>query len=126
MAVDLTRPDGRVLGVDLIPTQPPEGVSTIQGNFLSPKVQDFIKKFLHDQNRGRSSSDNLKSEQSSTPATDNGQEDSLTSSECKDGEDAEQANVAEKPYDQSDDRTVDVVLSDMFVTPTSGNTISQI
>lgn len=53
VAIDLTQPHGRVLGVDLIPVQPPKGVSTIQGDFLSPHVQAEIKSFLRDPDRGR-------------------------------------------------------------------------
>jgi len=53
VAVDLTKPNGRVLGVDLIPVQPPRGVSTIQGDFLSPEVQNDVKAFLRDPDRGR-------------------------------------------------------------------------
>jgi 21S rRNA (uridine2791-2'-O)-methyltransferase len=49
----MIRPNGRVLGVDLIPAQPPRGVSTIQGDFLSPDVQASIRSFLRDPNRGR-------------------------------------------------------------------------
>lgn len=41
------------MGVDLIPVQPPKGVSTIQGDFLSPYVQGEIKSFLKDPDRGR-------------------------------------------------------------------------
>lgn len=44
--MDRTHPNGLVLGIDVIPAQPPHGVSTIQGNFLSPAVQDEVKKFL--------------------------------------------------------------------------------
>ncbi|EXJ93023.1 23S rRNA (-2'-O)-methyltransferase [Capronia epimyces CBS 606.96] len=53
VAVDLTKPRGRILGVDLLPVQPPKGVSTIQGDFLSPHVQAEIKSFLRDPERGR-------------------------------------------------------------------------
>ena len=42
-----------MLGIDIIPAQPPKGVSTIQGNFLSPAVQEEVKKFLRESNRGR-------------------------------------------------------------------------
>ena len=51
--MDRTFPNGRVLGIDIIPTQPPKGVSTIQGNFLSPTVQEEVKRFLRDSDRGR-------------------------------------------------------------------------
>ena len=46
VAVDRTHPNGKVLGIDIIPAQPPKGVSTIQGNFLSPTVQYEVKSFL--------------------------------------------------------------------------------
>src|SRR5689334_10927813 len=49
----MTKPSGRVLGVDIIPAQPPRGVSTIQGDFLSPDIQNEIKTFLRDPDRGR-------------------------------------------------------------------------
>ncbi|KAK3350183.1 FtsJ-like methyltransferase-domain-containing protein [Lasiosphaeria hispida] len=48
VAVERTKPGGRVVGIDLIPAQPPRGVSTIQGNFLSPRVQAMVKQFLAD------------------------------------------------------------------------------
>ncbi|PYH47711.1 RlmE family RNA methyltransferase [Aspergillus saccharolyticus JOP 1030-1] len=53
VAVARTEPGGRILGVDVIPAQPPKGVSTIQGNFLNPEVQDYVRKFVRDPNRGR-------------------------------------------------------------------------
>jgi 21S rRNA (uridine2791-2'-O)-methyltransferase len=46
VALDRTAPDGRVVGIDIIPAQPPRGVSTIQGDFLSPGVQGMVKQFL--------------------------------------------------------------------------------
>ena len=46
VAVDRTAPGGTVVGIDIIPAQPPKGVSTIQGNFLSPGVQGLVKQFL--------------------------------------------------------------------------------
>lgn len=53
VAVSRTQPNGRVLGVDIIPAQPPKGVSTIQGNFLAPEIQAYIQDFLRSPNRGR-------------------------------------------------------------------------
>ncbi|KAH6842515.1 FtsJ-like methyltransferase-domain-containing protein [Chaetomium sp. MPI-CAGE-AT-0009] len=46
VAVDRIGPNGTVLGIDIIPAQPPKGVSTIQGNFLSPGVQAMVKQVL--------------------------------------------------------------------------------
>ncbi len=51
--MDRTFPNGRVLGIDIIPAQPPKGVSTVQGNFLSPAVQEEVKRFLRESDRGR-------------------------------------------------------------------------
>ncbi|KAI5291348.1 2' O-ribose methyltransferase [Ascosphaera aggregata] len=53
VAAELTKPNGRVIGVDIIPAQPPRGVSTIQGNFLQPKVQAYVREYLRNPNRGR-------------------------------------------------------------------------
>ncbi|KAH9892243.1 FtsJ-like methyltransferase-domain-containing protein [Xylariomycetidae sp. FL2044] len=46
VAVERTKPNGRVVGIDILPAQPPKGVSTIQGNFLSPQVQNLVKEYL--------------------------------------------------------------------------------
>jgi len=51
--VDRTFPNGRVVGVDIIPAQPPRGVSTIQGNFLSPSVQEEVRLYVQETGRGR-------------------------------------------------------------------------
>lgn len=54
VAVDRTSPHGLVVGIDVIPAQPPAGVSTIQGNFLSAAVQDAVKLFLRGAQPGMS------------------------------------------------------------------------
>lgn len=46
VAVERSRPRGRVIGVDILPCKPPTGVSAIQGNFLSKSVQDELKLML--------------------------------------------------------------------------------
>jgi 21S rRNA (uridine2791-2'-O)-methyltransferase len=48
VAQERTKPNGRVVGIDIIPAQPPKGVSTIQGNFLSPAVQALVKEYLQE------------------------------------------------------------------------------
>ncbi|KAF2822807.1 FtsJ-domain-containing protein [Ophiobolus disseminans] len=53
VAVNRTTPNGRVIGIDLIPAQPPRGVSTIQGNFLSPDIQDEVRAYVRDPELGR-------------------------------------------------------------------------
>ncbi|KAL6854656.1 23S ribosomal RNA methyltransferase [Trichoderma novae-zelandiae] len=46
VAVERTRPHGRVIGIDLIPAHPPQGVTTFQGDFLSPTVQNLVKELI--------------------------------------------------------------------------------
>jgi 21S rRNA (uridine2791-2'-O)-methyltransferase len=116
VAIDLTKPNGRVVGVDLIPAQPPKGVSTIQGDFLSSDVQRDLKVFLHDPNRGRSRRKEL--------LVSSGNEDSraMTDEVLQDLEqgyiDLERrasrldAEMEEDP-ELDKDKSVDVVLSDM-------------
>jgi 21S rRNA (uridine2791-2'-O)-methyltransferase len=53
VAVDRTAPNGTVLGIDIIPAQPPKGVSTIQGNFLNPRVREMVKQVLVEGDRKR-------------------------------------------------------------------------
>jgi 21S rRNA (uridine2791-2'-O)-methyltransferase len=53
VALDRTAPNGRIVGIDVIPAQPPRGVSAIQGNFLSPGVQGMVKQFLLEGERRR-------------------------------------------------------------------------
>ncbi|KAF2711621.1 FtsJ-domain-containing protein [Pleomassaria siparia CBS 279.74] len=53
VAVNRTSPNGRVVGIDIIPTQPPKGVSTIQGNFLSPSIQAEVRAYVQDPDLGR-------------------------------------------------------------------------
>ncbi|KAL1794261.1 hypothetical protein ACET3X_007682 [Alternaria dauci] len=53
VAAHRTSPGGRVIGIDLIPAQPPRGVSTIQGDFLSPVIQDEVRAYVRDPELGR-------------------------------------------------------------------------
>ncbi|KAI9669665.1 MAG: 2' O-ribose methyltransferase [Alyxoria varia] len=53
VAVNRTSPGGRVVGVDVLPAQPPRGASTIQGDFLSPDIQQEVRAFVSDPDRGR-------------------------------------------------------------------------
>lgn len=51
--MDKVSPSGRVIGVDVIHSPPPTGVSTIQGNFLDSQVQDMLRDFVANPARGR-------------------------------------------------------------------------
>lgn len=53
VAISKTQPGGRVVGIDVIPAQPPKGVSTIQGNFLSEEIREEVRSFVQDPARGR-------------------------------------------------------------------------
>ncbi|RPA91586.1 FtsJ-domain-containing protein [Choiromyces venosus 120613-1] len=53
VAIDKVAPTGRVIGVDILPAQPPAGVSTFQGSMKSPGVRSLLKSFLMDPERGR-------------------------------------------------------------------------
>lgn len=46
-----------MVGIDILPAQPPRGVSAIQGNFLSPVVQNMVKEYLVEFARPRSTPD---------------------------------------------------------------------
>ena len=117
VAIDLTKPTGRILGVDLIPTQPPKGVSTIQGDFLSPSVQTEIKNFLRDPDRGR-----LRRPLVFTPPSeDTIREDILSDTTDKSYLELEREDSAREEEEERiatltgehEDKCVDVVLSDM-------------
>ena len=106
----MTKPSGRVLGVDLLPAQPPKGVSAFQGDFTSPDIQADIISFLRDPERGRPRRVQVFAEE---PITEDALQevelsyiDKERQSSAHDGEDAE--------HDEHDDMVVDVVLSDMW------------
>lgn len=102
MAFNRTQPNGRVLGVDIIPAQPPKGVSTIQGNFLAPEIQAYIQEFLRDPQRGRPRHSTHDAGGSALDSTSGGNQESAQSSDAD--------NIADPKILH---RTVDVVLSDM-------------
>jgi 21S rRNA (uridine2791-2'-O)-methyltransferase len=53
VAVSKTNPGGRVIGIDVIPSQPPPGANALQGNFLSMEVRERLRDFVSDHDRGR-------------------------------------------------------------------------
>jgi 21S rRNA (uridine2791-2'-O)-methyltransferase len=101
VAANRTQPHGRVLGVDLIPAQPPKGVSTIQGNFLAPEIQTYIRDFLRSPDRGRPRQPGQLGDTNSSLL-----EPKIDPESAEDGtEKDKEAKILE--------RTVDIVLSDM-------------
>ncbi|CAN8105926.1 unnamed protein product [Discula destructiva] len=51
VALERTRPHGVVVGIDLIPAMPPRGVTSIQGDFLSPQVRRLVRDVVVEQVR---------------------------------------------------------------------------
>ncbi|KAE8132542.1 FtsJ-like methyltransferase-domain-containing protein [Aspergillus pseudotamarii] len=111
VAVSRTGRNGRVLGVDIIPAQPPKGVSTIQGNFLDPSIQAYVQNFLHDPTRGQQHRPGI------IPHVGLGHEASGLDVDTKNP--INNCEEIEEPCLLTGKRTVDVVLSDMMMN-TSG------
>jgi 21S rRNA (uridine2791-2'-O)-methyltransferase len=114
VAVERTKPNGRIVGIDIIPAQPPKGVSTIQGNFLSDGVREQVKLFLQDPNHGRP----LASLSAPIETTDSATGEDIVSGEPSlnaDTETAEKVAPTKAKRKTQDDsgKIVDVVLSDM-------------
>lgn len=106
MALARTQPRGRVLGVDIIPSQPPKGVSTIQGNFLDLEVQAYVREFVRNPRRGRHySQEAIQDVDDAEGSVESALEASSTSGTLRN------KNVGHGYSDAQ--RTVDVVLSDM-------------
>lgn len=124
VAVDRTSPNGRVIGIDVIPAQPPKGVSTIQGNFLSHDIQEAVKDLLRESSKRRTMGNILE---------DSGQEQSVRHDRLEemllDEPEVEQetqrslgehkSHSTKKKSEESEGRMVDIVLSDMMMN-TSG------
>ena len=122
-----TTPDGRVIGIDLIPAQPPRGVSTIQGNFLSPAVQDEVRAYVRDPHLGRMRKQTISEEpdgltEEQVDEMERGYIDierqaHMEGLEIKAVEEGAEIKVAAKLSPKEQDlrkgRVVDVVLSDM-------------
>ncbi|KAL8733176.1 MAG: hypothetical protein Q9181_003689 [Wetmoreana brouardii] len=124
VAVDRTSPNGRVVGIDVIPAQPPTGVSTIQGNFLSAAVQDEVKRFLQGTRRGKPGHHRQPSDSEEASWTEDELEanaQSYLEQEKQSGglllglayNTPESASVSGNAEDRREGRLVDVVLSDM-------------
>lgn len=112
VAVERTKPNGRIVGIDIIPAQPPKGVSTIQGNFLASSVQAEVKRFLLDPNRGR-----VKPQFASLPSSDDhgnmAVEDGQSYVDIERHAEDVREGKGKEGKKTAEERMVDVVLSDM-------------
>lgn len=140
VAVSKTSPGGRVLGIDIIPAQPPRGASSIQGNFLSPEVQAEVRKYVRDPALGRARTrvtmskrgeDEVEEDEGATEedvetegrgvlrmaqetaTKENEQPDQQDEQKQQDEEAEQEAQLSVRKKDLRDGRVVDVVLSDM-------------
>ncbi|KAF4636998.1 hypothetical protein G7Y89_g1094 [Cudoniella acicularis] len=126
VAVERTKPNGRIVGIDIIPAQPPKGVSTIQGNFLSMEVREEVKRFLSDPDRGRPKPqlfapfDHSESPESVVPIIEPEQSYIDLEKHADDAEKGIESSAAtsagkksRRSEDRENGRMVDVVLSDM-------------
>ncbi|KAI0472851.1 23S ribosomal RNA methyltransferase [Xylariaceae sp. FL0804] len=123
VAVERTRPTGRVVGIDIIPAQPPRGVSAIQGNFLSPMVQNLVKEYLAEF-ASKPRPVDLGDE---TPALDEGVVAERPSYIDSERAESAEPDHPEKPGDEG--KLVDIILSDMSepwqqISGFSSNTLS--
>ncbi|KAI7773324.1 hypothetical protein LA080_011228 [Diaporthe eres] len=123
VAKDATAPNGVVVGIDLIPAQPPRGVTSIQGDFLSPRVRALVKDVLVEQVRRKerdrqerqqidaasSASERVEAEGESAEGSVVAQQPSYIDQEKQATQDIEAASEAEEEAQ----RMVDVVISDM-------------
>jgi 21S rRNA (uridine2791-2'-O)-methyltransferase len=130
--VNRTSPNGRVIGIDLIPAQPPPGVSTIQGDFLSPVIQDEVRAYVRDPDLGRLRKQVTSREDGGLTVSDleemergyidierqahlGGAEEEMVGEPAEDEEQHEvsEARLSLKDRDKRHGRVVEVVLSDM-------------
>ena len=95
--------------MDILPAQPPRGVSTIQGNFLSPEIQAEVRAFVADSNAGRTRERDISGEEEQRYVD-------LRKQDEHDDEGYHSADQRETEGSHDDldgQRLVDVVLSDM-------------
>ncbi|KAI9666506.1 MAG: 2' O-ribose methyltransferase [Bathelium mastoideum] len=135
VAISRVSPGGRVVGIDIIPAQPPRGVSTIQGNFLSPEVQAEVRRYVRDRDLGRAwtnqravdEEENHSSNgeevvveegsyferESSARMSDSAESEGTIGGTSDDTSSKVTDRLSQKQRDERDGRVVDVVLSDM-------------
>ncbi|KAI3396275.1 hypothetical protein diail_12357 [Diaporthe ilicicola] len=104
VAKDATGPNGVVVGIDLIPAQPPRGVTSIQGDFLSPRVRALVKDVLVEQIRRRERDRRERQEADAVAASDSSHQ------VAGEGDSAEGDMVTDRPsyIDQEKQATQDI------------------
>ncbi|ROV89637.1 hypothetical protein VSDG_08088 [Cytospora chrysosperma] len=105
VAADRAGPRGVVVGIDLIPAQPPRGVTSIQGDFLSPRVRALVREVVGEQVRRRDGA----GDEGAESIVDRPSYIDMEKQASHDIEAAEEAVAAR----EDPGRMVDVVISDM-------------
>ncbi|KAF7549008.1 hypothetical protein G7Z17_g6693 [Cylindrodendrum hubeiense] len=114
VAMERIRPHGRVIGIDLIPAQPPRGVTTFQGDFLSPSVQAMVKTFIIDSHQHQSYPPDDQDPENPTDDVDDVDAQDVDRPSYIDMErHAVPSPESSAPTLNASERLVDVVLSDM-------------
>lgn len=119
VAVNKTSPGGRVVGIDIMPAQPPRGANALQGNFLSAEIRDEVRKFVSDRSRGRVRRKNIVDEEvTEEDLRDENRgiielERYAAIQEESNIQDVPRENMSQEQLDRVEGRVVDVVLSDM-------------
>lgn len=119
VAVNRTSPGGRVVGIDVIPAQPPRGANALQGNFLSEEIREEVRRFVSDPARGRVrarggleqggvTEEELEEEGRGVLELSAAEEQEKEAEEKKDSQ-----GMPQKSLDIAEGRVVNVVLSDM-------------
>ena len=118
-----------ILGVDILPCQPPEGVSSLQANILSKKTQDLIRLYFNKHNRldhilNNNNNDDVdvdvdniyKDHGSQKPNVPGNIVDPEFEHELKDEEEYREVFSPDVGISSHDNRQpIDVILSDMYV-----------
>jgi 21S rRNA (uridine2791-2'-O)-methyltransferase len=118
VAINRVSPGGRVVGIDIIPAQPPRGVNALQGNFLSAEIREEVRKFVSDPNRGRLRTKSIVEDQIEERDLEDETRGILelekhATEEEKKRKDVPIENMSQKQLDLAEGRVVNVVLSDM-------------
>lgn len=104
---------GKVVGIDVIPAQPPRGVSALQGDFLGRETQERLREFVREgSGLGR------RREEDDAGAEEKEQQSVIERARASSTESASDAPTSDKKLslrasDSALGRVVDVVLSDM-------------
>ncbi|GME95103.1 unnamed protein product [Ambrosiozyma monospora] len=128
--VEKCHPDSKILGVDILPYDPPSGVSTMQANILSKQTHRLIRDFFRksDQERELKAARTMDIQSSSGGTIASITNESLVASELENDSDerSESHNsnkgtkektiksVEEIEAERENERPIDVVVSDMY------------